>query len=154
MAFELGILCKCFISNSLSLPQNAVNDLFSFYKEELAGETWTYIHMRTRSLSASGAQGSGTTGEWTPNDTIRLLCDETTEAVRKIDGLLRLEECERKMRGEPTGWSEIDKLDVEIAQQWRAFRDGYVSWYVECRRYKLCSMKSALLGEQLPGFTA
>ncbi|KAJ7136876.1 isoprenoid synthase domain-containing protein [Mycena epipterygia] len=135
------------------IESNAVNDLFSFHKEELAGETYTYIHLRTRSLSASGARGGGTIGEWMPNDTIRLLCDETAEAARRIDGLLRLEECERKIQGE-AGLSEIDELDVEIAKQWRAFRNGYISWYVKCRRYKLYSMKSALLGGQLPGFIA
>ncbi|KAJ7881253.1 isoprenoid synthase domain-containing protein [Mycena leptocephala] len=123
-----------------------MNDLLSFYKEEIDGETYNLIHLRTRSLSSSGVRGSGTTGDWTSYDTLQLLCDEIREATHRIDGLLRLEECEKKMRGE-AGLSDIDEVDVEIAKQWRGFRDGYISWHFECRRYKLGFMKPAVCGE-------
>ncbi|KAJ7191430.1 isoprenoid synthase domain-containing protein [Mycena pura] len=114
---------------------DVMNDILSFHKEELAGETHNFIHTRTRSLSAAGNRGSGAAGEWTPDDTVRLLCQELLEATRRIDGVLRLEECERKMRGEVS--DGVDELDVEIAKQWRGWRDGYISWHFESRRYKL-----------------
>ncbi|KAJ7201904.1 isoprenoid synthase domain-containing protein [Mycena pura] len=114
---------------------DVMNDILSFHKEELAGETHNFIHIRTRSLSSAGKRGSGAAGEWTPDDTLRLLCQELLEATRRVDGVLRLEECERKMRGEVI--DGVDELDVEIAKQWRGWRDGYISWHLECRRYKL-----------------
>ena len=114
-----------------------MNDILSFYKEELAGETHNFIHIRTRSLASAGKRGSGPAGEWTAHDTLRLLCQELLEATRRVDGVLRLEECERKMRGEVS--DGVDDLDVEIAKQWRGWRDGYISWHFECRRYKLNS---------------
>jgi hypothetical protein len=119
--------------------QDIMNDILSFHKEELAGETYNFIHLRTRSLSSAGERGSGVEGEWTVNDTLHLLCKEVLEATRRVDGVLRLEECERKMRGEivPGASDGVDELDVEIAKQWRAWRDGYISWHLECRRYKL-----------------
>ncbi|KAJ7122260.1 isoprenoid synthase domain-containing protein [Mycena epipterygia] len=121
-----------------------MNDVLSFHKEELAGETHNFIHFRTRTLSASGARGSGIAGQWTPNDTLRLLCDELRKVTQRIDGLLRLEDYEKKIRGEG-GLNDIDDIDVEIAKQWRGWRDGYISWHFECRRYKLESMELALL---------
>ncbi|KAJ7120921.1 isoprenoid synthase domain-containing protein [Mycena epipterygia] len=118
---------------------DVMNDILSFHKEELAGETYNFIHLRTRSLSSAGKRGSGVAGEWTTDDTFHLLCQEVLEATRRVDGVLRLEECERKMRGEivPEASDGVDELDVEIAKQWRAWRDGYISWHLECRRYKL-----------------
>ncbi|KAJ7150707.1 isoprenoid synthase domain-containing protein [Mycena filopes] len=124
----------------------AVNDILSFYKEELAGETHNLIHLRTRSLSSSGARGSGADGEWTPHDTLMLLCDEVKAATFRIDRVLRLDECERKMRGEEV--DDIDEVDVAIAKQWRGFRDGYISWHLDCRRYKLGFLRALILGEE------
>ncbi|KAJ7245609.1 isoprenoid synthase domain-containing protein, partial [Mycena haematopus] len=123
-----------------------VNDVLSFYKEEIAGETYNLIHLRTRSISSSGVSGSGANGEWTAYDTLRLLCDEIREATHRIDGLLRLEECERKVRGKAV-MSDIDEVDVEIAMQWRGWRDGYISWHLECKRYKLEFLKLTVTGE-------
>ncbi|KAJ7878082.1 hypothetical protein B0H13DRAFT_2545816, partial [Mycena leptocephala] len=121
-----------------------INDIMkyilSFHKGELAGETYNFfIHLRTRSFSSAGKRGSGVAGEWTTDDTLHLLCQEALEATRRVVGVLRLEECERKMRGEivPETSDGVDDLDVEIAKQWRAWRDGYISWHLECRRYKL-----------------
>ncbi|KAF8193219.1 hypothetical protein K438DRAFT_2132881 [Mycena galopus ATCC 62051] len=91
-------------------------------------------------------RGRGEEGEWTAYDTLRLLCDEIREATYRIDGLLRLDECERKLRGE-AGLSDIDETDIEIAMQWRGWRDGYISWHLECRRYRLGFLKLAVTGE-------
>lgn len=129
--------------------QEVMNDLLSFYKEEIDGETYNLIHLRTRSLSASGVHGSGMNAEWTCYDTLRLLCDEIRQATRSIDGLLRLEECERKLQGDP-GINDIDEVDLEIAMQWRGWRDGYISWHLECRRYKLGFFKFAVTGDPEP----
>ncbi|KAJ6495151.1 hypothetical protein C8R45DRAFT_1052766 [Mycena sanguinolenta] len=119
---------------------DVMNDILSFSKEELAGETYNFIHLRTRSLSSAGERGSGVAGEWTTDDTLQL-CKEVLEATHRhrVDGVLRLEECERKMRGEivPEASDGVDEVDVEIAKQWRAWRDGYISWHLECGRYKL-----------------
>ncbi|KAJ6570879.1 isoprenoid synthase domain-containing protein [Mycena vulgaris] len=123
-----------------------INDILSFHKEELAGETYNLIHLRTRALSSAGAEGNGIAGEWTPHDTLCLLCDEIREAVRRIDGLLRLEECERKTGG-ATGRDDFDEVDLEIAKQWRGWRDGYISWHFECRRYKLDFLKLAVCAD-------
>jgi len=125
-----------------------INDILSFYKEELAGETYNLIQLRTRSLSSSGARGSGVGEKWTAHDTLLLLCDEVRAATYRIDRMLRLEECEAKMRGE-TGIGEVDEVDLEIARQWRGWRDGYISWHFECRRYKLSPLKAMILrGEE------
>ncbi|KAJ7748359.1 terpenoid synthase [Mycena metata] len=124
-----------------------INDILSFYKEELAGETYNLIQLRTRSLSSSGARGSGVDEEWTAHDTLLLLCDEIRAATYRIDRMLRLEECEAKMRGE-TGNVDIDEVDLEIARQWRGWRDGYISWHFECRRYKLSPLKAMIVGEE------
>ncbi|KAJ7148234.1 isoprenoid synthase domain-containing protein [Mycena filopes] len=127
-----------------------MNDILSFHKEELAGETYNLIQLRTRALASSGARGSGVDGKWTPHDTLSLLCDEIRTATVRIDRMLRLEECERKMRGEETGvgQGDIDEVDVEVARQWRGWRDGYISWHFECRRYKLGPLKAVIVGEE------
>ncbi|KAJ7251705.1 isoprenoid synthase domain-containing protein [Mycena rebaudengoi] len=124
----------------------AMNDLLSFHKEEIDRETYNFIHLRTRTMAASGARGTGDSGEWTCHDTISLVCGEIKTAVHRIDGLLRLKECERKMRGD-TGVADIDDVDVDIAKQWRGCRDGYISWHLECRRYKLGFLKPVVIGE-------
>ncbi|KAK7046474.1 terpenoid synthase [Favolaschia claudopus] len=128
----------------------ATNDILSFYKEELAGETYNLIHLRTRSIAASGSMcmsGSGPDGIWTPYDTLKLLCDELRDATHRIDGLLRLEECEKKLQGE-SGLNDIDDVDITIAMQWRGWRHGYISWHLECRRYKLDFLREIVEAEQ------
>jgi hypothetical protein len=126
-----------------------MNDILSFHKEELAGETYNFIHLRTRYLCCAGKRGSGVEGEWTTNDTLHLLFQEVLAAARRVDGVLRLEECERMMRGEivPDASDGVDEVDVEIAKQWRAWRDGYISWHLECRRYKLDFLKGTGVDE-------
>ncbi|KAJ7325956.1 hypothetical protein DFH08DRAFT_817036 [Mycena albidolilacea] len=73
-------------------------------------------------------------------------CEELRQAIRRIGGSLRLEECERSMRGDP-GMDGIDELDIQLAKQWRGFRDGYVPWHRECRRHKLDVMKAIIVGD-------
>ncbi|KAJ7262420.1 terpenoid synthase [Mycena rebaudengoi] len=119
---------------------DVMNDILSFHKEELAGETYNFIHLRTRYLCCAGKRGSGVEGEWTTNDTLHLLCQEVLAAARR---------CERMMRGEivPDASDGVDEVDVEIAKQWRAWRDGYISWHLECRRYKLDFLKGTGVDE-------
>ncbi|KAJ7609408.1 terpenoid synthase [Roridomyces roridus] len=114
---------------------DVMNDVLSFHKEELEGETYNLIHLHTRSLSATGARGTGTDGAWTVLDTFKLLCDELRDAA---------EGCERKMQGE--GVTDLDDGDVELAMQWRGFRDGYVSWHLDCSRYKLEAVRMMVHG--------
>jgi len=54
--------------------------------------------------SSPSYNGRDPSGKWMVLDTICLLCD-------KVD-------------------VEAD-MDITIAKQWRAFRDGYISWYPE-----------------------
>ncbi|KAK6992666.1 terpenoid synthase [Favolaschia claudopus] len=124
------------------------NDVLSFHKEELAGETYNLIHLRTRSIASSRKMpGNGPDGIWTSYDTLRLMCTELRDAIRRVDGLLRLEECERKMRGE-SGLDDIDEIDVALAMQWRGWRHGFISWHLECRRYKLDFLREIIEAEQ------
>jgi hypothetical protein len=129
----------------MGLVKEGMNDVLSFHKEEIDGETYNLIHLRTRSLSLSGFHGLGANEEWTCYDTLRLLCDEIREATYRIDGMLRLEECEKKLQGSSDA-HDIDEMDVEIAKQWRGWRDGYISWHLECRRYKLGFLKNLVTG--------
>ncbi|KAJ7258984.1 isoprenoid synthase domain-containing protein [Mycena rebaudengoi] len=129
----------------LTMFIEAMNDVLSFHKEEIDGETYNLIHLRTRSLSLSGVRGLGANEEWTCYDTLRLLCDEIREATLRIDRVLRLEECERKLQGK-SDVHDIDELDVEISNQWRGWRDGYISWHLECRRYKLGFLGNVVTG--------
>ncbi|KAK6988662.1 terpenoid synthase [Favolaschia claudopus] len=124
------------------------NDVLSFYKEELAGETYNLIHLRTQSLVSVGAKGTGINGQWTLQDTVRLLCDELRDSVLRIDGLFRLEQCERSMRGEwdeKDGVNDLDDVDLEIARQWRFARDGNIAFHLDCKRYKLDFLKEAVI---------
>ncbi|KAJ7242651.1 hypothetical protein C8J57DRAFT_1243853 [Mycena rebaudengoi] len=127
---------------------HGMNDVLSFHKEELDGETYNLIHLRTRAHSSAGAHGKGISGDWTTNDTFNLLCDEMREATHRIDGLLRLDDCKRKLKGK-TGLDDLDEADVQTAMQWRSFRDGYISWHLECRRYRLEFLKLELLGHMV-----
>jgi hypothetical protein len=114
-----------------------MNDLLSFHKEELAGEKYNLVHLWTQSLrSVKAGKGSGTNGEWTITDTIQLLCREVREATWRVDSLLQPEtEVGDHSRLGLTD-AETD-VDIVIAKQWRGFRDGYISWHLECRRYQL-----------------
>ncbi|KAF9061712.1 terpenoid synthase [Rhodocollybia butyracea] len=113
-----------------------LNDLISFHKEELGGETVNMIHLQTQSFK--GYAGSGASGEWTVSDTFNLLCNQVKDATDRIDEILRLQDCERiareKLDSRDIGLSDID---VTIALQWREYRDGYISWHLESQRYKL-----------------
>ncbi|PIL33456.1 terpene synthase [Ganoderma sinense ZZ0214-1] len=55
---------------------NGCNDVLSFYKEELCGETANYVHIRA------------VTDELTPVDTLRRLADETLACQEKIRVLI------------------------------------------------------------------
>ncbi|KAK6971745.1 terpenoid synthase [Favolaschia claudopus] len=124
------------------------NDVLSFHKEEMESETYNLIHFRTRSTAASGNMlGTGPDGIWTCYDTLRVLCDEIRDATHRIDGLLRLEECERKLRGDDSV-SEIDDIDIAVAMQWRGWRHGFISYHLECRRYKLDFLREMVEAEQ------
>lgn len=71
-------------------------------------------------------------------DTFDRLCDETRDAILRVDKLLRMEVCERIEKGElkceDVG---LDMEDVTIARQWREYRNGYIAWHLELPRYKL-----------------
>lgn len=116
----------------------------SFYKEQLAGETINLIHLQHQSWK--GAEGTGPAGEWTLLDTFSRLCDYTRDATLRVDKLLRLEECEKiakgELRSEEVG---LSPEDVTIAVQWREFRYRYVSFHLECSRYKLGFMRPVML---------
>lgn len=121
-----------------------MNDLLSFHKEQLVGETANLIHLQHRSWK--GGRGSGPLGEWTLLDTFSRLCDETRDATIRVDELLMLEECEKIAKGESVGTDVgLSTADVTIALQWRAFRDGYVSWHFECPRYQMDFMMPNML---------
>ncbi|KAK6988669.1 terpenoid synthase, partial [Favolaschia claudopus] len=124
------------------------NDVLSFHKEELAGETHNLIHLRTQSLVSVRAKGTGPDGHWTTQDTVQLLCNELSETVLRIDGLFQLEKCERKMRGEleeKDGVDDLDDVDLQIARQWRIARDGNIAYHLDCKRYKLEFLKQAVM---------
>ena len=98
------------------------------------------IHLQHRSWK--GSRGSGPLGEWTLLDTFNRLCDETRDAAFRVDELLRLEECEMIVKGEKDCADVgLSTADVTMAIQWRAFRDGYVSYHLECPRYKMDFME-------------
>jgi hypothetical protein len=119
-----------------------MNDLLSFHKEELAGEKYNLVHLQTQSFhSLNAGKGSGPDGEWTTIDTIRVLCGEVREAVHRVDALLQVdnatsEDCELGLGDDERA------VDIAIARQWKAFRDGYISWHFECQRYKLDFLRS------------
>jgi hypothetical protein len=52
------------------------------------------------------------------------------------------------VKGE-AGLDDLDEADVQIAMQWRGWRDGYISWHLECRRYRLDFLKLELLGHMV-----
>ncbi|KAH9918245.1 terpenoid synthase [Epithele typhae] len=54
---------------------NCTNDILSFYKETLAGETDNYIHLRAAAERKS------------PSEVLRILADEVTDTVRRIDAI-------------------------------------------------------------------
>ena len=102
-----------------------MNDILSFHKEQLVGDTANYIHLQHQTWK--GGRGSGPLGEWTLLDTFSRLCDETRDATIRADKILRLEECEKIAAGELHGANVgLSSADVAMALQWRAFRDGYV----------------------------
>lgn len=130
------IISKYSLFTVVISPQEVINDLLSFHKEQLAGETANLVYLRTQSLHAE--PGTGPSGEWTPGDTINLLCNEVRDATHRIDKLLKLDEYERS----PKDVDDVDvQLDMAIAKQWRGWRDGYIAWHLECVRYKLDFMR-------------
>lgn len=116
-----------------------MNDILSFHKEELAGETANFIHLRTKSLKDHHKESSTDIREWTLLDTFHLLCDEVRDAIYRVDEILRLHDCERMTKEELEG-AGLSDIDVAIALQWRGWRDGYISWHLESQRYELDSI--------------
>ncbi|KAF9061711.1 terpenoid synthase [Rhodocollybia butyracea] len=113
-----------------------MNDILSFHKEELAGESVNMIHLQTHSFKES--RGSGPSGEWTALDTFNHLCNEVRDAIYRINEILRVQDCEKIVRDGSNGKSMgLSEVDVAIALRWRKFKDGYISWHLETPRYKL-----------------
>ncbi|EGO00743.1 hypothetical protein SERLA73DRAFT_71725 [Serpula lacrymans var. lacrymans S7.3] len=113
------------------------NDIMSFHKEQLAGERCNTIHLRTRAIqSASSHNDGGSSGTWSLMDTFNLVCNEVRDATLRVDALLRVEEIERSINQKGVRGTYSD-MDIALAKQWREFRDGYISWHLESRRYKL-----------------
>lgn len=58
--------------------------------------------------------------------TLRILCDETRATGRRIDGLLPLDACERKMGNETrANLDELAEADLNPTKQWSGFRAAY-----------------------------
>jgi len=122
---------------------NAMNDVLSFHKEQLDGETFTYIHLRNQALSSAPTRrkGSGQHGEWTLNDTFNLVCDEVRDAARRIDRMLGVEEVVKRRQDTNCTMDVSMAMDEAMAMQWRDFRDGYIRFHLESDRYKLDFLK-------------
>lgn len=109
-----------------------VNDVLSFHKEELQGETINLVHLLTQCLTPARKQAGY--DRWDANNTIDFLCAQLEEAFRRIDSLLGMDESDSAA----IDLADTDKIvDAQIAKQWRAWRHGYISWHLECERYKL-----------------
>ncbi|KAF9059252.1 terpenoid synthase [Rhodocollybia butyracea] len=122
-----------------------INDLLSFHKEELAGETVNMMQLQTQSFKEY--KGSGASGEWTSLNTVDFFCNQARDAAYMIDEILRVQDCERIVRerldSRDMGLSDTD---VMIALQWRGFRVGYILWHLESPRYKLDVLRPAQSG--------
>ncbi|EPQ51652.1 terpenoid synthase [Gloeophyllum trabeum ATCC 11539] len=119
----------------ISFTVAVVNDILSFHKEELQGETINLVHLLTQCLAPT-QKLSGQ--KWDVNDTLELLCEQLKNAFLRIDSLLRLEEFDGVVTGDEGLNENADRImDMQIAKQWRAWRDGYISWHLESGRYQL-----------------
>jgi hypothetical protein len=117
-----------------------INDLISCPKELLAGETWGYLSMQTQTKRQAGRPSkykSKKDGLWTFRDT---LC-ETLQQVQSVTLSLdqAFTQCiEGGFGGSAQdGKSQIHE-DLQLADRlWKGFRNGYISWHVNCKRYDL-----------------
>lgn len=86
---------------------NLANDVISFWKEEKAGETRNYISLR--------AQAEGKPAL----EVMQAVAEETVACADRVEAILS------KEGREP------------YYQVWRSFLDGYMSFHLTSRRYKL-----------------
>ncbi|KAJ5729913.1 uncharacterized protein N7483_004421 [Penicillium malachiteum] len=115
---------------------NNVNDLLSFPKEVIAGETWNYMSMTTRTKRQAGRQSMfkskhGTL--WTYRDT---LC-ETLSGLRQRSIALDEAFTSCVLFEGQKGQHDLKGESQKAAQLWNAFKHGFICWHLNCYRYGL-----------------
>jgi hypothetical protein len=129
---------------------NHMNDLLSCPKEVLAGESWNYLSMKTKTKRQAGRPTifkSKYSGLWTFRDTLYETISEmqrTTLALDKaftqciMTEMLGLSahtndasRCAKKKQ------SQVHEEVQLAAQLWTAYKHGYIAWHINCNRYGL-----------------
>ncbi|OQE21810.1 hypothetical protein PENSTE_c011G04901 [Penicillium steckii] len=140
---------------ALTTMINLGNDLLSFPKEVLAGETANYISLVTQMKRDAGYKSKFANDSlWTMRDSIQELFMRLVDSIRALDdgfADLLLRDCycrstEHKLLSQErrSRWS---KSQVQLtATLWALFKQGYFAWHINSKRYGLDSLKSHFEG--------
>jgi hypothetical protein len=148
---------------------NHVNDILSFSKELLEGDSASYIAVVTKEHRAIGMPGTAQDGGWCLRDTFSEVYTKVLSAASRINRLLRpLPEIRYNPDGSRREISELvtllqaDGLDNPEKEElmkalcislWETHKNGFVCYHFQTRRYRtyqLFEWVAEMVGEEPP----
>ncbi|KAM7191661.1 hypothetical protein V8F33_008757 [Rhypophila sp. PSN 637] len=141
---------------------NDINDLYSFAKEMLAGDTHSFIAMSTRDKRALGVPGTASDGGWCLRDTLKEMCGRVLQTSARINRILRpkgnlecrygddgkvlsVDEMVGMLKKEPIveagdGRKRQDMMSALALRLWETHQRGYVAYHLQSTRYRAFEM--------------
>ncbi|OJZ85788.1 hypothetical protein ASPFODRAFT_207633 [Aspergillus luchuensis CBS 106.47] len=114
-----------------------INDVFSCPKEILSGETWNYLSLRTRTKRQAGRSSRFGSKLWTFRDSFCELLENMQDTTLAVDRAFTSCISADANTSEQSGSSQDDPNAKLAAECWFAFRQNYISWHLQCKRYGL-----------------
>ncbi|KAM7210171.1 hypothetical protein V8F06_014448 [Rhypophila decipiens] len=137
---------------------NDINDLYSFAKEMLAGDTHSFIARSTRDKRALGVPGTASDGGWCLRDTLKEMCGRVLDTSARINRILRpkydvvgcrygddgrvltVDEMVGMLKEEEpivgAGRKRQDIMSALALRLWETHQRGYVAYHLQSTRYR------------------
>ncbi|KAK4209699.1 hypothetical protein QBC37DRAFT_404063 [Rhypophila decipiens] len=136
---------------------NDINDLYSFAKEMLAGDTHSFIAMSTRDKRALGVPGTASDGGWCLRDTLAEMCSRVLDTSGRTNRILRpkgrvgcrygddgsvlsVDEMVGMLKEEEpivgAGRKRQDLMSALALRLWETHQRGYVAYHLQSTRYR------------------
>ncbi|KAA8642816.1 uncharacterized protein ATNIH1004_009568 [Aspergillus tanneri] len=134
---------------------NIWNDLLSFPKETIVGETCNFISLTTkaRRLRRSTSNFVVEGGQWTLRDTLCEAFEQALSSTQVLDNAF-MPLAQVTSKGLRAGLEGVnadvsEELDSgkefqSAARLWTSFKQGYIAWHIQCPRYKLNALQQKL----------
>jgi hypothetical protein len=136
---------------SLTIFINYGNDVLSLPKEILAGETWSFMSMKTKAKREAGRPTNFKSKHgklWTFRDTFCETLEQVRAMTLKLDQaftsciLSERHDCLADRNGQCAQCEKSQQDIKKAAQLWEVFKHGYIAFHINCDRYGLENLPS------------